>query len=1120
MTFPKSLLRFAFTILLLGIFSGTLVAQQNYGKILGAVTDPAGAVIPGAKVTVTNADTHVSNNAETDKDGFYQVLSLPIGNYVISVEKTGFKKEVTNQKALLINQNLRVDLKLQVGSNTETISVEGETTGVETVSPTLAQSITSRPILDLPLNGRNMLDLALLQPGVAPADNPGQGGAASANTAFSVSGGRNDSTTFVLDGGVNNNLLSNGVVYNPTPDAVAEFKILTNSFAAEYGRNGGGIVTVVTKSGTNSFHGSAFEYNRNDAYNANTFFNNRQGLRRNVLKRNQFGATFGGPIMKEKLFFFAAYQGQRQKDGETTALINTFTPAEIQGDFSGSLNKAKIASFLLAHPFFQPNAALAAQGIMDPNKIDPVAQAYLKAGLIPVSSAPQAFQGAGQDDRDEATGKFDWDPTATDKFAVTLGRNENPTLAPFVSLTGAAAPGFPSTTTRHQRFASISYTRVFSPTLLNEFHVTAQRSETVQAVPAATQPISNALGININSDHPTGPSRLTFTGLSVGFSIQGPSTLVDNTFAYTDTVTWSHGNHTMKFGSSFSPYDDNMVFDFIINGSFGFSTSNGAKDQHANFLLGLPRNFSQFPAAPSNIRSKSTYLFAQDEWKVASNLTLSYGLRYEYSTPKLDTMGRTFSVIPGQQSTVFANAPVGLVFPGDKGAPRGANFSDRNDFAPRFGFAWDPFKNGKTSIRGGFGVFYDILKAEDNFQFNGQPPFFSFASFTFPSGVGAGPYGYLTNPFTSTGKPNPFPSRPPSPAINFATAGFLPFGDAGVFFVDPHLRTPYTYQYNLSVQQELPSNMVLQTAYVGTTSHKLTALMDVNPFDPATLGLATPHRLLNEISGNTDNSFSFLEEFRNTSDASYNGLQIGLTKRQLSTRYLGNTYFTLAYTYSHNIDNASGFRETGSTVPFFHPHIFRASTDFDLRHVFSFSGGWDLPFNRGPQVLVKGWSLYPIITYRTGYPLSVTADLSTAAGDPGPSGAGDSGLANANLVGPIQYFDPHGQRTFVAPSGKSFTGLFLFNRNSFDNSAPTPPYGTAARNLLRGPQRTNMTLALSKLTPLYGERVNMELRAEAFNIFNHTQFRSVSTNPDSATFGQVTSTYDPRILQLGVRIKF
>ena len=1102
--------RFVLISALLSLGSQVLLAQDATGRIVGTISDPSGAVVVGVHVVVTNTATHVSREATTDSNGYYQVLSLSIGSYTVSANHKGFSAITTSANTLDINQSVRIDIKLQVGSTSESVTVETTATTVETINPSLGATVSSRPVQDLPLNGRNSLDLALLQPGVAPADNPGNGGAASANTAFSVSGGRNDSNTFILDGGPNNNLLNNGVVYNPNPDTIQEFKIITSNFEAEYGRNAGGVVTVVTKSGTNAFHGSAFDFNRNNAYNANRYFNNAQtpAVPRNILKRNQYGGTFGGPFKKDKLFFFVGYQGQRETQLLSSPSITPFTAAETQGDFSLSRNKAAIASFLQAHPFFQPNAGLAAQGIMDPTKIDPVAQAYFKAGLIPVGT-PQIFQNPAQDNRDEMTGKFDWNPTSKDNFNALLGRTQNPTLNP------ANIPGFGSTTINHRQFLNLAYTRIISPTMLNEVRATAQRNDNLQAVPAFSKPKPNDLGIAINSDNPTGPTRLTFAGLTVGFSVQGPTSLIDNTFGYSDTFSWTRGRHTMKFGGSFSAYENNTLFDFFINGSLGFSTRNGAKDTHANFLLGLPRTFTQFPAAPSNIRSKATYFFGQDEWKVANNLTVTYGVRYEFSTPKLDTAGRSFSIVPGQRSTVFPNAPVGLVFPGDQGVPKGANFSDKNDFAPRLGFAWQPFRNSRTSIRGGMGVFYDVLKGEDNLQFNGQPPFFGFASFTYPSGVGAGPYTFMSNPFTSTGNPNPFPSRPPDHNVNI-TNTFGSFGDGGVFFVDPHLRTPYTFQYNLSIQQELPAKMVVQAAYVGTSSRKLTALADINPFDPKTVNTPTPHRVLNETPGNTDDSFSFLEEFRNASNANYNSLQFSLTRQSPSTLpYLGTVYFTLAYTYSHNIDNASGFRESTSTVPVFSPGFFRASSDFDLRHVVAFSGGWDLPFNRGPKKLVKGWSLYPIITYRTGYPLTINANLGTSQGDPGPSGAGDGGLANADLIGPVQYFDPHNSQTFNGSKG-----AYFFNPTAFSNANPTAPYGTAPRNFLRGPSRTNMDLALAKSTPVYGERVRIELRAEAFNVFNHTQFLNPDTIPDDTTFGQISSTYAPRILQLGVRIKF
>jgi outer membrane receptor protein involved in Fe transport len=1108
------------------VFSGSMLAQQNYGTILGVVMDRTGAVVSQAKVKVTNVGTGVIRETTTDKDGFYRVLSLPIGDYIVAVEKQGFGKEITSPQKLEINQNLRMDMTLQVGSTSETVTIEGSAATVETVSPTMGHSLTRRPIVDLPLNGRNVLDLALLQPGVAPADNPGNGGASSANTAFSVSGGRNDSSTFLLDGGLNNNLLTNGVVYNPNPDAIQEYKILTSNFEAEYGRSGGGIVTVVTKSGTNGFHGSGFEFNRNEAYNANNYFLNSKGQARGVLRRNQYGGTVGGPIKKDKLFFFFAYQGQRQNSLNPSAVVTPLTPAEAQGDFSASKHKSSIASFLAAHPFFQPSAALAAKGIMDPTKIDPVAQAYLKAGLIPVNATTEVFDNPAKDNRDEFTGKFDWIPSERDNFNVLLGRSKSDLLNP-VNL-----PQFPTTQTIHRDFANFAYTHTFTPNLLNEFRATAQRNNNLQAVPVGSLPKPNDLGIQITPDNATGPSRMALTGnLTAGFSNQGPTTIVDNTFSYSNILSWTRGRHTVKMGGGFSAYQDNQLFDFNIDGSFSFNTQLGAKDAHANFLLGIPTTFLQFPAAPSNIRSKTTSLFGQDEWKIFNRLTLSYGLRYEYNTPKLDTQGRTFSIVPGQRSTVFPNAPVGLVFPGDAGVPTGANFADKNDFAPRFGFAWQPFENAKTSIRGGVGVFYDILKAEDNFQFNGQAPFFSTASFGINSKtIGAGPYTYLTNPYLATGNPNPFPAGPLNHNVNISNT-FGTFGAGGVFFVDPHLRTPYTYQYNLGIQHELPRKMIVEAAYVGTTSHKLTALADVNPFDPATLGSANPQRILNEAQGNLpaqtgttpppgfnpkvpQGSLGFLTEFRNASDANYNALQLSVRKDPAPTRWLGTTYFEVKYVYSHNIDNASGFRNDTSNVPTFSPGLFRGSSDFDLRHVITLYGGWDLPFDKGPRKLVKGWSLYPILSYRTGYPFSVTADLSTTNLAPGPSGAGDAGLAYANLVGPIQYFSSHSPQTI-----NGSTGTYAFGPSAFSNTNVTG-YGTAPRNLVRGPSRTNMDLALAKATPIYGERVKLELRFEAFNVFNHTEFRNIDTNPDDTTFGQFTSTSDPRILQLGARFTF
>lgn len=1111
------------------------LAQEATGKIMGTVTDQAGAVVPDVKITVTNIATKIGREATTDKDGSFLVISLPIGSYQVTAEKTGFKRAVSDEQKLLINQALRIDIALQAGAVTETIEIAAGAAVIETSNPTLGQSITSRPLVNLPLNGRNVLSLALLMPGVQETTGPSSGG-------FSVAGGRGDSITYLLDGGVNNNLLSNLIVLNPNPDTVAEFRILTSNYTAEYGRNGGGIISVVTKSGTNSIHGSAFEFVRNNAFNANTFFNNKNGLPKEILKRNQYGFTVGGPIVlpkldgRDRLFFFAGFQGQRIVQTVTGGPTPTFTPAELTGDFSHSGSASDVAAFLQANPFFQPNASLRAQGIIDPSKINSVAKNYISKGLIPTSpNGLLLTQGSAKNDRDELTLRFDANTRAQDRLAITLGSSRNPNITPFSS---GGVPGFPFSGNGKSYFANIAYTSVFSPTLLNEFRFTTQRRNATQSVPIGKQPTASELGVGTTPDNPTGPPRLGFdSGLTIGSSPQGPTNLIDNTFVYSDTVSWIKGSHSLKFGASFSPYQDNTVFDFFVNGEFDFFLDGfGSGSDFANFLLGLPEEYFQFGEAPSDIRTKSTYGFFQDEWRIRKNLTLTLGLRYEYSQPKIDSRGRSFSLKLGQQSTVFKNAPKGVLFPGDAGAPLGANFPDKNDWAPRLGFAWDPIGDGKTSIRGGVGVFYDILKGEDNLQFNGQAPFFGFVDMIFDdlSGNPSKETNYFTNPFVATGITNSFPSHAPAPDVDFGASGFLPVGGGGVFYVDPHLRTPYTYQYNLAIQRELMKNIVIEAAYVGSSSHKLTSLVDANPFV-----LGTTHRLFNAQPGNNDASFSYLLEFRNVGTGNFNSLELSLQKRLSETRFFGTSYFTLAYTLAHSIDTSSGFRQRNSQVPAYNSAQFRANSDFDLRQRLVFSGGWDLPFDRawssGPKRLTQGWSLYPIATWRTGFPLDVFAALSASRTATGPSAAGDRPLVRANLVGSgVPTFDPKRNQTF-----KARTGNFYFDPSNFSNCTVSPTclngfpttaqalanpalrtYGTFPRNALRGPGRTNFDLAIAKTTPIFRERVKLEIRAEAFNLFNHAEFNSPSTSITSSLFGQVTSTADPRIIQLAARFTF
>jgi len=1112
----------------------TLWAQTATGRIIGKVTDPTGAVVPGVKVTATNTATGVNYDTITNDIGDYQILLLPIGEYKVSAELTGFQKVVTKPQTLELNQAMRMDLKLEVGQAVEVVEVESAAPAIETVSAALGNSVIGNQIANMPLNGRNVLDLALLMPGVIPVPS----GSGAGNGTFSVAGARGDSVTYLLDGGVNNNLLSNAIVFNPNPDTIGEFHILTNNYSAEYGRNAGGIVSVVTKSGSNQFHGTAYDYVRNDALNANSFFNNANGLRKEILKRNQFGGTISGPVKKDKLFFFSGWQSQRQSQLQTTAKTTVFTPAELNGDFShsnasGTGPDANVAAFLQKYPYFQPNAALAAQGIIDPSKFNSVSKNYIKAGLIPTSpSGSLISQGSAHDDNDELTNKADYQLSDSDRVAVTLGWRKRTVLGAFAPIVGSSAPnvalanvpGFPNQTITKNYFLAANYVKTITPTLLNEFRFTAQRNNNLQAVPATKLATAKDLGIAITPDESTGPPILGFSsGITAGFSPQGPSRLIDNTFTWSDSLTWIKSKHTVKTGFTYSPYQDNQVFDFYINGEFFFrggssSITPYSRNDRADFLMGFADEFLQFPAAPSNIRTKNFGGFFQDEWKVRDNLTLTLGVRYEYNTPKLDTQGRTFTYLYGAKSTVFTGAPVGLVFPGDSVAPKGSNFPDRNDWAPRIGFAWTPTASGKFVIRGGGGVFYDILKAEDNFQFNGQAPFFPTADLNFDP-LMANPTGDILNftqPYVAAGTPNPFPTKPTPKDANFAQSGFLPFGGGGVYSVDPHIRTPYIYQYNLDLQQELRGGTVVDVAYAGSSSHKLTGLFDQNPFP---LGGTT--RIFNSQPGNAPGSFSYLDTFGNVANAHYNSLQLGVRRIQQETPVIGSVGYQLSYTFSKSMDNGSGFRARNSRVPYYNRSLFKAVSDFDIPHYFSLSGEWELPFQKmwsnGPSRLLGKWNLLPIITYRTGTPLDVTGGISRNVTRPGPSGAGDQNLVRANLVKPITIFDPHQVQTLA---GK--TANFYFDTTAFQsvpNVAGIGNYGMLGRNAFRAPSNTNVNVTITKVIPVR-EELKFEYRVDFFNLLNNAQFNPPQTSITSGTFGQISTTRDPRIIQMALRIQF
>jgi hypothetical protein len=662
------------------------------------------------------------------------------------------------------------------------------------------------------------------------------------------------------------------------------------------------------------------------------------------------------------------------------------------------------------------------------------------------------------------------------------------------------------------------------------------------------------LGVNINSDDAFGPPTISFaSGMTVGFD-PNVAWKADNTYSLSDTLTWNRGRHTFKFGGRFGILQENSVYAYQTNGIFYLygPGSVGSGNDLADFLMGASDEFSEYSKAPSNEHQKQYAAFAQDEWKATPRLTITYGLRYEYTTPETDTHGYSFSIVPGRQSVKFPGAPLGFLVPGDPGAPRGWYYPDHTNFSPRIGIAWDPFGDGKTSIRGGGGMFFDTLNGWMSDWATDEAPWAGGQDFTFSSSnvpiLPTDPAAaILSNPYGTAGLVDPFPSQEPPPSnINFVNAGFTPNLGSGNNFVNIHLRTPYIYQYNVSVQRQIGNGLMAEVGYAGSSSHKLLTWVDQNPFSLSSVAQGNPIRLLNQqlVASNPSadsSTFGFAPTFDGLNHANYNGLLSSLTKRAQDVRYLGNVFFTASYTWSHNLDNGTGFNSRVASIPYYNHNQFWGNSDFDLRQRLAFSGGWELPLAKawadGPKRLTSGWSLFPIYFIQSGIPLDFLAGTHQGSTKLGDSGAGDGEIVRADqMVSSVQTFNPRTIHSYTLPNGNTATGNFWFDFNDFrqdpcipgtvsspQRTCPIGFYGTYRRNSFHGPRHSNFDLALEKSTNLVGAQIKLVFRAEAFNIFNHAEFRPPAAAADSVlsgAFGLIGGTYDPRILQLALKLSF
>ncbi|HXN29755.1 MAG TPA: carboxypeptidase regulatory-like domain-containing protein [Candidatus Acidoferrales bacterium] len=1146
----RALLQFAFLVCFIAVLSGSAWGQTT-ASLRGTVTDQTGGVVVGAKVILINTGTGIARTAATANDGLYLFDLVQVGRYSLTVDKPGFESFIQDGIVLELNQNGRLDVALKIGKETQTVEVSSNVVQVDTTGAVLGKVENERMINDLPLLDRDTLQLGLLQAGVfAPDPDDGSG------NPFSVSGQRSESLTFLLDGGNNTDFLGNNIVVSPNPDAVEEFKILTNNYDAQYGRTSGGIVNQITKSGTNSFHGDLFEFNRNNVFNARDYFlpvdQDKQAF-----KRNQFGGTVGGPLKKDKLFFFLAYQATRSRVGQTSPQLTVLTPAQRTGDFSS------LCSTYVAGACTDPNGTQLTNpitGNIYPNNqvpVNPVIANYIQDFLPLPNVGSNGFISSptAAIDDDQGITHIDYNLSKSDLISFVYLVDDTRQAYPFQIINGASTGGDVPLgsgfqTNFRDQIGAFTWTHTFSPGMLNEFRFAANRTATLQASPTdKTTPA--ALGFtNVSPDDSKGaaPPIIYTNGFNLGPSPQGPTTLHDATFEWSDNYTWTRDRHEIKFGADISRIRQNFHYDFYNNGSYDFTFGDFTGDETADFVAGFWDNYFQFSKATYGIRTGATGLYVQDTWKVTKHLTLNYGLRWDYFWPQSDVHNNILGFFPGTQSTVFPDAPPDILYPGDPGTPnRALVYPDKNNFAPRLGFAWDMFGNSKLVMRGGFGIFYDIEDGALNLQFGGQPPF-GYVSNNFPNSyagvVGDTPgTGPVADPFTPLGLTNPFP-------FTF-TGAFLVPKISFAYTTFPHFRTPYSENFNYGFQWQATPNTMVEAVYVGSLGRKLISSGETNFPVPSVMqqqltnfGATNPEcaRPLAAcvdfiggpvLSGPESDPGAFPTGVQQLLTNFSNGLsdshEFQLT---VDKRFSHGFIFRAAYTLSKTIDLTSGFRARSSeyTDPLDY-RLDRALADFDTPQRLVISGLWELPFDHGIEngILKKilgGWQFNAIASYQKGNPFSLFSNNNSSQQDQNPD------LSRPNVLAPTQYENPrNGQQVFntgtancISPDAGDIngnvTGAYWFNPSSYDCvNVPLFSFGDAPRNFLRGPGIDNYDLSIVKKTS-FMESKSVEFRAEFFNAFNHVQFFNPNTAGGSGTFGQITTDRNPRLIQFGLKFYF
>jgi hypothetical protein len=1169
----SSLLRFC---LLLGLL-GTGWAGVG-GSISGTIEDSSGAAIAQAAVSLLNANTGVRQSAVSDDRGTYAFPVLPIGEYVLEVSHPGFQPYRRTGITLDANSALLLDVALQVGQRSDAITVSDNAAHVETSSSQMGEVISGSTMTGVPLNGRSYTDLLALQSGVAPAtsitSSTVQDVGASAFSPsgdlnagnISINGQREFANSFMVNGSDVEEDVNMGTAIIPNLDSIAEFRILTNNFDAEYGEYSGGQINVITKSGNNAFHGDVFEFLRNTNLDARNYFSPARGS----FDQNQFGGTLGGPVKRNKIFFYSDYQGTRQTQGVDTGLIPVPSPQDRSGNLSdlansldtlvsgpawaGLLTKSFGYQVSVGEPYYFPGCASPAACVLPTLQIPTSAWSAPAQQLlqyIPTPNQPgnlfstSAYNQTLDDNKGalRLDANTPWGLVSTYYFLDNFTQNN-----PYPTAQGGAnVPGFNALNLGRAQLLNLGNTKTLSATSVNEFRFSYLRDSNDLGRPQGGLGISLAsqgfqpgpdAGIVPLSPQTEGVENVVFNNYSIGTNTNELHQ-TNNTFQWLDNFSKVVGTHTIKIGGEFHFDQVNTHAIAQFNGSFLFFGSQTGSD-FADFLLGAPTQYNQSQFQPFYGRNKYLGVYAQDSWRLRPNLTVNYGLRWDRIEPWYEKYNQLAVFEPGRQSVVFPTAPAGILFPTDPGVPRTLAPPGNKDFAPRVGIVYSPSADsdsllgkilggpGQTSLRAGFGTFYTAIEAltigvlAANAPYgttytSPTPPLFATPFISAPTGQGSQYFPVKLAPLNSS-------ASHPDPNIDWTQ--YEPI--SGVPAYPTTNRIPYTEEYMFSLERQLSSNSVFGASYAGTQGHRLLALVEANPGDPALcLFLSNPANLASgqtpcgpflegniykTISGQTINGtrgplgsyFGSDTNQATVGNSNYNALEVTLRHTSGGLEILGG------YTYSKSLDQASNLGEEINPV---NPALSKALSAFDVKQNFVVSYNYQLPIEHlfgASNRWTRGWAVSGITRFSTGFPVTLYN-----YGDNSLLGTEPNGVNNYGVDEP-QYTPGELGLNHNPRNGAPYfnTGLFSLQ--------PLGEPGNAKRRFFYGPGIDNYDMALLKNVVL-SESKSLQFRFEGFNVFNHAQFygpAAVNGNINSSSFGEVVGAAAPRLMQAAVKFIF